>query len=154
MSRGRKAIELNRDEFQAAIAAIEASQMPKNRSELWASLEASEWAKAQQPRPLTAQVAMNKAKSFGLEIKTPLGKRGEGLGRAVGTKVARKRVPLNLVAMGVPSKFAKKAAKAANGSLKAAIALKCLDCSNWQMKEVRECQVKSCPLFSCRPYQN
>ena len=156
MSRGRKAIEINREAFQTTVTALETSQAFPNRSALWAAVEQSDFAKNLSPRPLTAQVAMLKAKAMNLTILTPLGKRGEGLGRVAGVKVERKRIPLNIVdclGKGVPAKFAKKVKKAANGSLKSAIALKCLECSNWEMKEVRDCHIKGCALFSFRPYR-
>lgn len=156
MSRGRKGIELDAVIFQSVITEVEAKSQPKNHSQLWAAVAATEWAKNLTPRPLTAQVAMLKAKALGLKIGTPIGKRGEGLGRVAGTKVERKRIPLDLVenlGRGVPAKFAKKVAKAANGSLKSAIALKCLECSNWEMKEVSNCNIKGCSLFPFRPYK-
>jgi hypothetical protein len=44
-------------------------------------------------------------------------------------------------------------AQAERGSLPAAIALKCLDCSGWSKAEVRACVIPACPLFPHRPYQ-
>jgi len=38
-------------------------------------------------------------------------------------------------------------------SLRKSIDAKCFDCSNYQMEEVRECTVLSCPLWYVRPYQ-
>ena len=31
-----------------------------------------------------------------------------------------------------------------------AIRAKCLDCSNWSVKEARECPVKTCPIWPYR----
>lgn len=39
------------------------------------------------------------------------------------------------------------------GSMKAAIALKCLDCCNGQMNEVRHCSVEGCPVWPLRPWK-
>lgn len=153
MSRGRKPIELDKEKFQLVVADIEATQKPSNRSQLWKLVEASDWARSQQPRPLTSQVAYLKAKEMGLTIATPVGKKGV-FERANGPK--RSRVSLNLVSsvgVGVPDNFKKLVAKMEKGSLKAAVKLKCLDCSDWQMKEVRNCKVTGCPLFPVRPYQ-
>lgn len=38
--------------------------------------------------------------------------------------------------------------------LQAAITKKCLDCSNGMRTEVTRCRVKSCPLYTYRPYQS
>lgn len=155
MSRGRKAIELNKGDFQAAITSLENLHKPTNRSQLWQIVAGSDWANMQKPRPLTAQVAMLKAKELGLTIQTPMGKRGEGLVRSNGP--ARKRISLDVienVGKGVPVRFQKSLVKLASGSLKAAIKLKCLECSAWEMKEVRDCNVNSCSLYPVRPYKN
>lgn len=40
------------------------------------------------------------------------------------------------------------------GSLRAAINLKCLECTNFQTQEIKDCQCKdTCPLWSLRSYQ-
>ena len=45
-------------------------------------------------------------------------------------------------------------AQAEQGSVTAAIKLKCLDCVCWSKFEVRDCVVIECPLFPIRPYQD
>lgn len=35
----------------------------------------------------------------------------------------------------------------------AAIRAKCLECSNWDRKEVRNCLIPGCPLWQYRPYR-
>lgn len=39
-------------------------------------------------------------------------------------------------------------------SLRKGITAKCLDCSLYQTREIRECSVYGCPLWNVRPYQN
>ena len=39
------------------------------------------------------------------------------------------------------------------GSPRQAIKAKCLDCSNFQREEVKECPVFLCPLWPWRPFQ-
>ena len=51
------------------------------------------------------------------------------------------------------AELSKAIAKAGNGSLKACIKLKCLDCTNWEKKEVALCQATECPLWNVRPYK-
>jgi len=38
-------------------------------------------------------------------------------------------------------------------SLRKSINAKCFDCSGSQIEEVKQCTVKSCPLWLVRPYQ-
>lgn len=40
-----------------------------------------------------------------------------------------------------------------SGSMKAAISLKCLDCCNGQMDEVRHCTAIGCPVWPLRPWK-
>lgn len=40
----------------------------------------------------------------------------------------------------------------AGRSLRAAVVAKCLDCTNWQRKEVALCPCVDCPLYPYRPY--
>ncbi len=160
--RGRKAIEVSAADLQKAIAELEASQPDgqfPNRSSLWASLEDSEWAKTRSPRPLTAQVGMLLAKKFNTTINTPVGQRGrqKGSGPVPGGGRKKKAWPLHIVDAvknSTPTKFHKIVDRAAKGSLKAAIKLKCLDCTCFQQKEVRLCELTSCSLWTVRPYKD
>jgi hypothetical protein len=43
--------------------------------------------------------------------------------------------------------------QAEKGSLPAAIKLMCLDCTCWQRKEIRDCEIVRCPMYPHRPYQ-
>lgn len=147
----KQAIQINREDFQNVISSLELNGGFTSRSALWSAIEESEWAKKLSPRPLTAQVAMLKAKEFNLEIKTPLGKRGASKGIV---RKERKRVSLEMVGdIKVPQKYNPLLKRLSQGSLKAAIKLKCLECSAWVAKEVGSCQVHGCPLFPIRPFQ-
>lgn len=42
---------------------------------------------------------------------------------------------------------------AEKGSLTAAIKLQCLDCSDYQTQEIKQCHIQSCPLYPHRPYK-
>lgn len=37
-------------------------------------------------------------------------------------------------------------------SLRACVKAKCLDCSNWQKDEIKDCQCPACALYEVRPY--
>jgi hypothetical protein len=44
-------------------------------------------------------------------------------------------------------------AQAEKGSLPAAVKLTCLECTCWQKKEIRDCEIRRCPLYPHRPFQ-
>ena len=159
MSRGRKPIEINKVEFQACVSEIEGKNTFSNRTELWEAVEASDWAKTREPRPLTSQVALLKAEELGLEIKTVKGKRGKTKGCgpvSVGGRKKKVFSPVN-IRSGIPldmrASLEKAVQRAANGSLKARIKLMCMDCTNWQKKEIALCENIQCPMHDVRPYK-
>ena len=58
-------LEIDRDEFQRTVTDLESRHTFPNPTALWKALEATDWAKAQQPRPLTASVASKRKPSKG-----------------------------------------------------------------------------------------
>ncbi len=159
MSRGRKPIEIDKSEFQACVSELESQKTFSNRTELWAAVENSAWAKTRIPRPLTAQVALLKAEEFELEIKTVKGKKGKSKGCGPVSSGGRKKKVFSIenIRKGIPleerSSLEKTLNRAANGSLKARVKLMCMDCTNWQKKEVAICENNQCPLHDVRPYK-
>jgi hypothetical protein len=157
MSRGRKAIPVEPHELQNVIIVAESNGGGfASRSQLWKAVAETDWAKKIK---LSAQVAMLKAKAFNLTIKTPLGKKGKSPGDGPvpnAGKRTSKRIPLDVV-QEMKKEFISslhgKIDRAAKGSMKAAIALKCIECSGGYKKEVALCRLKTCPLWSFRPYQ-
>ena len=53
-----------------------------------------------------------------------------------------------------PERYRPLVNRAERGSMRAALALKCLDCSCWQVPEIKECAITHCPLYPYRPYQS
>lgn len=54
----------------------------------------------------------------------------------------------------IPDRAKSTFTRAFSGKSKAsALKAKCLDCSNFQMEEIKLCPVKKCPLWQYRPYQ-
>lgn len=159
VKRGRKPIEINREEFQGVVSTLEQERVFATRTELWAAVEASQWALTRVPRPLTAQVALLKAEELGIEVKTEKGKRGKvkGCGPvSVGGRKKKVFSPVNIrraIPVEMRASLEKAVQRAANGSLKARIKLMCLDCTNWQKKEVAVCENNACPLWDVRPYK-
>lgn len=53
----------------------------------------------------------------------------------------------------IPAIYQRVYRKAVKGkSLRAAVNAKCQDCVNWQRKEIENCTIVTCPLWSVRPY--
>ena len=156
--RGRKPNPISPFELQVAIQTLEFQQPENkfaNRSALWAALQASDWAK-NQPTPMSAQTAMVMAKKYDAIINTPLGKRGRQKGCAPVMGGGRKRKDIPEVAASAMRKLfplkMKAVDRAIKGSFKAAIKLKCLDCTCNDIVEVRECPMVDCPLWAFRGY--
>jgi hypothetical protein len=157
MSRGRKPIPVTALDLQNTISQIEQGGAFASRSALWDAVANTDWAKS---IGLTAQVAMLKAKSFALQIKTPVGRRGrlpgQGPVNVTGKRTKRKRIPLDMVPTlkrMFNESLHSRIDRAAAGSLKAAVALMCVDCSGGSKKEVSLCGIRTCPLWGFRPFQ-
>ena len=156
----RTKLEISKDDFQKVVNDLESKQVFENPSLLWKAVEASDWAKALQPRPLTAAVAYARAKELGVTYKALPGKRGA----VIGNGVPRVRIPRSkkmkafvetfaLLRKMTPKRFLPLVDKAEKGSAKACVKLKCLECSNWQSSEVKQCVIIDCPLYPIRPFQ-
>ena len=163
MARGRKKLNIDKSEFQRIVDQLESQREYTNPSELWKAVEATEWAKAQQPRPLTAAVAYLRARDFGIVTKTKPGKRGgtmtgeriakmhSGPRRSRKEKMAGFATTFSQMRKEYPQTLLPIINRAENGSLRAAITLKCLECSGFVRSEARQCAVTDCSLFPHRP---
>lgn len=155
-------LEINKAEFQLIVNNLEKTTNFTKLSELWKAVEDSSWAKSRVPRPLTAAVAMVRAKELQIVTKTQPGKRGNASLGTLSNKGTRIKRADKLVTF-APSFDAMRKSfpvlslpviqKAQNGSIKAAVKLKCYDCSGFQKVEIKNCTVFSCPLYPIRPYQ-
>lgn len=155
MPRGRIPTILDKGEFQTALTELETSNTFSNRSALWVAFCETQYAKTRIPRPLTPATALAKARDMGIDVKTPIGKRGHDKGTVV---VRKGRALPDDAAAAVTKDFDKKyngtVQKLISGSLKAAVKLKCLDCCCQQRVEVAKCTSIGCPLWNFRPYKN
>lgn len=166
MSKGKKAIQIDKIELQKVVDDLETANVFKNRSELWLAVQNTDFAKNCKPRPLSYQVAMILAQKFGIEPKTPKGKKGRSPGEGIpaemrnAPKKSRQLQPAtiqaleNIIPIDKKQSYQNLLNKAGTGSLKALVQLKCLDCSNYQKQEVKLCPVNNCPLHAVRPYQS
>ncbi len=108
---------------------------------------------------------------WGITPKTPRGKRGAGLKRLhdpnntvrmcrsdkwKNSPVAMdslKEVRKDVEHLTGKARFASLLEKFEAGSMKSSIALHCITCAGGSTAEVRNCEIRSCPLFNFRPYK-
>lgn len=166
----REKLLVDKSELQEVIDRLENSQVFKNLGMLWKAVAATTWALCQKPRPVTAAIAYQKAKQYGIVTKTKPGRKGPGGTMTEEHKAAMlagrgQRVPrsekmkefsdtFESLRKNSGERWSNLVEKAEKGSFKAAIALKCLDCACWQITEIRDCTCVACPLFPHRPYKN
>lgn len=157
MGRGRKPIVVDKNVFQNLVSDLEQRFGFLNRSALWQAVSDTGWAKSIR---LSPQVAMLKAKALAIEVKTPLGQRGRAKGSGAvpnaGKRKHKQRMSLEVVSelkTIYQESLHKSVDRAAAGSMKAAIKLKCVDCCGGSKKEVALCEIRNCPLWGFRPYQ-
>jgi hypothetical protein len=165
MARGKTKLEIDKVQFQKVVTELERVNKFPNPSALWKAVEQTTWAKAQKPRPLTASVAYARAKELGIVVKTEAGRRtvspeqvaamreGRTSRRPRSEKMKVYADSFQSMRRSMPKRFALLIDRAEAGSLRAAINLNCLSCSNYQTKEIKFCNITGCPLFPHRPYQ-
>lgn len=159
----RKRIEFDRKAVQATIHDLEKSGPWSNRGKLLASLA----------EHYGVSVATIAKWVVGMEIQTPLGRRGGeagDFGRSKGIKPARTQrtrrgmshaTTLNIlgnlpsfIKPHVKKKVEELCGLAEKGSMKARLRLKCLDCVLYQPNEMRGCTSgDTCSIFPDRPYK-
>lgn len=151
----RVKIPVDPQKLKLEIDQLENQQQFQNRSELFAALAATDWAKRLN---LTPSVIYLRVNEFGINLKTPLGKKGnpalKGGGGKRKERVATSKVSKAITALGKLYKREKLAAKVLTGSLAGAIKMKCIDCTNNNTKEIAKCESIDCPLYLVRPYQS
>ena len=175
MARGRKTIVFDVTKMAEIISTLESASQFTSRDALYKSV-VKEYQDRKLPEydKLTPILVYQRVKKANLQVKTPMGKRGNanlGKNRVAGQphvispaneehfKILRSYVfkegygkpgQLNTPAH---TRYLKLVTRIRQGSIRAAVNLKCLDCSNYQREEIKNCQCLDCPLFSIRPYQ-
>lgn len=160
MVRGRKPFVIDKDELQTVITAIEEGENPPdNRTRLWAAVASTSWALRQGKNGLSPQMAMLKAKDFGLQIKTPVGQRGrsKGTGPVPNSGKRKRKRFLPEAEPLVKKKFSQLGEKVVerlcDGKISAAVKAMCWDCSGGSKAEVARCACETCPLWPHRPWR-
>jgi hypothetical protein len=173
----RTKLNIVRAELLKVIEDLEKIQEFTNIQNLALAVSETDWAKNYQPKPVTAPVVTLRIDEFDFinrkEIKTRKGKRGRQSGVKLSaeqkTKMVNGRINKTLdevwlaeLTKIVPTRdakgnktdrFTKILKRAKQGSVKAIIKLKCLECSGWDATEVKNCTCISCPLYGIRPYK-
>ena len=167
----RRSISVNRQLLVSSISEAEKDGPLANRITL-ANKVAEIYNSKTIAETVTHSVVTLRIKEWNLTVKTPVGKRGRAAGIALTDE--QKAAMKNGRQGGRAAKFAKNEDiqnsfesmyqrfdsaykplidRAKNGSLKAAVKLQCLDCSNFQSNEIKNCACNHCPLYPFRPYQ-
>lgn len=154
----RTTIQVDKNKLSSIIAQLEVEKTFANRTQLYQEVAAA----FNEPK-ITPAIIYLRVREWAVPIKTPLGKRGRpGIVGGI-RKVSRsKRFGADPILkeslqglIGVtPEAHKNMARRVAKGSMRAAVSLKCLDCSGYVRVEVRECGCRECPLWVFRPYQN
>lgn len=173
----RVAVVVNREKLVASIRTVEKNGPMNTRSELYEKT-AKEYNSniASSNLEITPSIVMLRINEFKLTVLTPVGQRGRKAGSKMTDKhkaalaAGRKnRVPggrkakfqknpeikqaLQDLEKSVPETFLPLVERIVNGSVTSAVRLMCLQCSNYQRVEIKECQMTNCALYAFRPYQ-
>jgi hypothetical protein len=167
---GRRTVEVHQATLRECIVQAEAKGPLSNLNALWAKVS-DLYNLREVPEQITPSVAMLRVKEWNITVKTQPGKRGRSgamtaeqkAAMAAGRKPRAEKFKDDPVIQAgfvqlrreINPRFSTLLDKLTEqGSMRAAVALKCLDCSNEQTVEVRNCPCTSCPLYAFRPYQN
>ena len=167
----KKEFVVDRAKLVSAIRQAEAAGPLANRSVLHGEV-ARIYNAASPPREITEAVVGLRIKAWELDVTTPIGKKGRTAGVPL-TDEQKKAMQAGrkggraakfgadpLVVSGfeqmkreVSPRWSNLVEKARQGSMRAAVALKCIDCSAEQPIEIKFCTCTSCPLYAFRPYK-
>ena len=165
---------VDRQKLVNAIHKAEINGALKNLDLLWiAACEIYNFSNP--PKEITKSVVMLRAKEWKIETKTKPGKKGRASGiplsdeqkaaMQAGRGVRKSRSEkfssnpklvnsFKLLRKQTPERYSPLINRIVNkGSMKAAVTLKCLECSAYQPSEIKLCVCTSCPLYAFRPYQ-
>lgn len=163
---GRVAKIIDRAKLEDIIVQLETNNKYTTRSQLFTEV-ADKYSDLHGVRFSNA-CAAQRAKQFGIEIKTQMGERGSHLkgGNGEALKKWRETGESNLTKPKMKSpdflafwakeeggKFLKIAKRASRGSAKAKMQLKCIECAGCSTKEVALCNITTCSLWETRAYQ-
>ena len=162
---GRKPVDIDLEELKKTILEVEKDGPLKNRDALHVAV-----GEKMEPK-VSKSVVMLRIRDNNIEVKTPLGKRGRqpGEGGPVNrqpraSKIDAKNVKeIRKELFGIASLSSqptstfnvlkKKLDRLENGSMKAAVQLMCITCTQGDKMSIKHCSCLDCPLWSFRPYR-
>jgi hypothetical protein len=157
----RVKINVSRGLLEQVIKDVESNPSPpRNREDLWV-LVVEEYNKYAIHK-VTKAVLYQRYKEFGLSINTPRAKKRvtesnssgqRGMNTLHQERLKKHKASFDAIKKVIPKQFINLVVLAEQGSLRATINLKCLDCTSFQVKEIKGCTLVSCPLYPVRPYQ-
>jgi len=161
-------IVVDKTELSDIIKELEAKDKFSSRSALYDAVAQTEWAK-NHSKPLTASVICLRINEYDISLITLKGKKGRQAGvklsdsHKLAMQAGRKtRIISNVEEMkrSFPKTRHNLIDKVANGSIISAVKAKCIECCGYEQlgdgsvtQTIRECNIKSCALWSFRPYQ-
>lgn len=162
---GRRTIPVDKKLLEKSIKKCESSQKFSSQSKLWDAV-AEDYNKNQEVEQINAGVVRLRALTWEIPIQTPQGRKGTTKQNNISPVSSADRTTrkekfaaspaairsINAMRKDIPSAYRSVVEKIAEGSMKAAVKLKCLDCCNYDKVEIRECEAYSCPLWLFKPY--
>lgn len=151
----RRKAPIDKGKLKELILKLEKDKKYENRQELYTEL-ANQF-------DTSITTISNRIKTFGLidVITTPIGQRGNKLLNLTKTKGPRKnfytspdgKKHIAAIKNSTHKSMHPVIDRAAKGSLKAAVKLKCWECSGEQKGEIKHCEIIDCALWPVRPYK-
>lgn len=164
MAKGKKAIDVDKDKLMCVIEELEKNNKYTTRSALFNA--ASEKYTSDTGIKISPSVVYLRVKQFAIPIKTQKAvvdpaKFREKLANAAikndDSIVPKCKQTVSELLMYADekekAKWIKLAKSVLRGSRKAAIKFNCIQCANFQPKEVKLCPMNTCPFYLYRPYQ-
>jgi hypothetical protein len=160
---GRASVVVDKDTLQQLINDYESRNTYKNQSHLFKDIALAYGGTI--GRSLSPAWVLVKVQELGLQVKTEKGRKGKikGEGPPVGVRRSRgdkltghsslKLLRQEMLHDQRAHKYLPLLTRVEKGSLKSAIKLNCIYCSNWQPNEVRHCKCETCPMHCIRPFQ-
>lgn len=167
---GRAGIVIDETELRNVLFKAEKENKFNSRSELFEFVCTMDWSQRLKdslgrPASLSPPVLYQRIKQFGIDLQTPMGKRGRSNIHESANPADRKsrcekfanspavqEAHVKLTEY-MPNSYSNLVNRVKRGSAVAAIKLKCLDCANFQPKEIKYCPITDCPLWAFRPYR-
>ena len=171
----RATVLIDKDELLEELLKAESTDTFSTFNELYEYVSCTDWGQNQKKSngvecTVTVSVIALRVNQWNLKphLKTTAGKRGGGksnfppeqkpriprsvkLGKRPDSNEIKKQLEESLYTSN--GKYKNLIKQVMKGSMPAVIKAKCLECTNLQAYEVKNCTIKGCPLYALRPFQ-